>query len=468
MKADAPPRVSFNPLRRIAGDLQSERASVLPLPPGDLRPSFSRTTRFAREPLPILLDAYERHGPIFSLRIFHGAVVFMLGPAANRHVLVSNAANFRWRDGSFGDLIPLLGDGLLTTDGAYHRRARRLLLPAFHHEQVAAAVDTMVEEAGQALDEWHPGRMLDAYAWTRRLALRIAMRALLGLDPDATGEVDAAREWERALSFYGRDYFLQSLRGPRTPWAQMIDARRRLDSLLLPEIARRRREGPGEGLLGLLLHATDEAGDTLDDRQLRDQVITLLFAGHDTTTSTVAFLLHELGRHPEALERLLAEQDRVLGGRVPSASDLAGGLPELDLAVDETLRLYPPAWVGPRRAVEAFEFAGHVVPAGTPVNYCSWASHRLPDVFPDPHAFRPQRFAPEARAQMPKGAYVPFGGGSRTCIGMRFGLMEVKAIATMVLQRFGWEPWHTGPLTIRQQPTLSPRYGLPLTVTTRS
>jgi cytochrome P450 len=140
---------------------------------------------------------------------------------------------------------------------------------------------------------------------------------------------------------------------------------------------------------------------------------------------------------------------------------------DLALAIDETLRLYPPAWIGPRRNVEAFEFAGHRVPAGAPLYYCSWASHHLPDVFPEPFAFRPERFAPDRKARLPKGAYVPFGGGSRTCIGMRFGQLEINAIATTVLQRFRLEPCPGYRLRIREMPTLSPRGGLPMTVRAR-
>ncbi len=168
---------------------------------------------------------------------------------------------------------------------------------------------------------------------------------------------------------------------------------------------------------------------------MRDQAITLLFAGHDTTTSTISFLFYELARHPHERSLLIEEQQRVLGDRTPTAEDLAGGLPRLEMVLDEILRLYPPAWIGPRRGRGSFELAGVSVPAGAPVNYSSWASHRLPDVWDDPEAFVPERFAPEAKAALPKGAYVPFGGGSRTCIGMRFGQMEIRAIATMVLQR---------------------------------
>ena len=138
------------------------------------------------------------------------------------------------------------------------------------------------------------------------------------------------------------------------------------------------------------------------------------------------------------------------------------------MVLDETLRKYPPAWVGPRRALETFEFEGHTIPARAFVNYCSWASHHLPDVFAEPDEFRPERFTPEAKAAMPKGAYVPFGGGSRTCIGMRFGQLEVRTIATLILQRFTLSLPDDFQLAIRQMPTISPKDGLPMRVHARA
>jgi cytochrome P450 len=460
-----------NPLRRIAFDIRTERAarsSGVPFPPGRLNFSLPRTRAFSVNPLPTLLDCYEQYGPVFSLRLLHSPVVFMLGPEANHYMTVSHAANFRWRDGSMGDLIPLLGDGMLTIDGPYHRQSRKVMLPSFHRERIAQSADTMVEEITRALEHWAPGQRLDLYHWTRGLALRIAMRALLGLDPDRGEDLHAADEFERTLAFWGRDYLLQTLRGPFTPFAQMKRHRRALDALVYGEIARRRASGEErEDLMSVLLGATDDTGEKLSDREVRDHLVTLLFAGHDTTTSTVAFLFYELLRNPAALERLEAEIASELDGRPPTAEQLVGGLPQLEAAMDETLRLYPPAWVGPRRAAESYEFAGTQVPAGTLVNYCSWASHRLADVFPEPFAFRPERFYPDAKAALVKGAYVPFGGGSRTCIGMRFGQLEIKTIAALVLQRFRLEPMPDYKLSVRMMPTLSPRQGLPLRVAAR-
>ncbi|MGA2320979.1 MAG: cytochrome P450 [Solirubrobacteraceae bacterium] len=467
-----PALLNSSPLAVLLSDLRDERAATVPFPAGETRFSLARTRRFAEEPLPILLSCYERFGPIFTLRLFHGNVVFMLGPAANHYITVSHASNFLWRESHFRDLIGLMGDGLLTIDGEFHRRSRMIMLPAFHREHIAASVEVIAEEATRALEQLAPGATIDLYAWTRRLALRVAMRALFGLDPDGrqARSIDAAGLFEQALAFYASDYILRIFRGPFTPWARMQQAARKLDSLIYSEISRRRAGGErGEDILSLLLVAHDEDGNTLSDLQIRDEVMTLMFAGHDTTTSTVSFMFYELSRHPRIVARLLAEQKELIGDGKPTAAQLMSGeLSELEMVLEETLRKYPPAWVGPRRSIEAFEFEGRTVPARAFVNYCSWASHHLPDVFSDPEEFRPERFAPEARAALPKGAYVPFGGGSRTCIGMRFGQLEVRAIATLILSRFTLSLPEDFRLAIRQMPTISPREGLPMVVHPRS
>jgi retinoid hydroxylase len=470
--AGPPPLQTAKPLSVLLSDLRDERSATVPYPPGETRLSMTRTRRFAGEPLPMLLDAYERFGPVFTLRLFHSNVVFMLGPAANHYVTVSHASNFLWRDGHFRDLIGLMGDGLLTIDGEFHRRSRMIMLPAFHREQIAASVDVIVEETERALAQMRPGATIDLYSWTRHLAMRVAMRALFGLDPDGehARSVDAAGLFEEALSFYASDYLLRIFRGRLSPWASMQKAARRLDGVIYSEISRRRATGErGHDILSLLLDAQDEDGDTLSDGQIRDEVMTLLFAGHDTATSTVSFMFYELARHPEIVARLLAEQDRELpNGRPTQAQLLSGELVELEMVLDETLRKYPPAWVGPRRSIEPFEFEGQTVPGRAFINYCSWASHHLPDVFPQPEEFRPERFTAEARAALPKGAYVPFGGGSRTCIGMRFGQLEVRTIATVILSRCTLSLPDDFELTIRQMPTISPKAGLPVIVHPRA
>src|SRR5246127_1830195 len=167
------PMVGVSPVRILIADLRDEVRAEAPFPPGEKRPSLARTRRFAEEPLEVLLEAYERYGPIFTLRLFHSNVVFMLGPAANHYVTVSHASNFVWREGHFRDLIGLMGDGLLTIDGDFHRRSRLIMLPAFHRDHVSASYEVMCEEINRALEQMTPGATLDLYAWTRRLALRV-------------------------------------------------------------------------------------------------------------------------------------------------------------------------------------------------------------------------------------------------------------------------------------------------------
>ena len=244
----------------------------------------------------------------------------MLGPEANHFITVAHPENFHWRESSFGDLIPLLGDGLLTIDDAYHDRAREIMMPAFHREQVSAAVEAMVDEATPAVERLRPGQVVDIYEWMRGLAMRIAMRALLGLDPDEAGKGAAAAEhFERALGFYGIDFHLRLLRGPGSPWSKMVASREVLDEIVYDEIARR-RANPDDGrrdILSLLLSVRDEAGEGFSAKEVRDQVMTLMFAGHDTSTSTLTFMMHELARHPDVLAKLREEQDRVLAGATP-------------------------------------------------------------------------------------------------------------------------------------------------------
>jgi cytochrome P450 len=465
-----PPQMSANPLRRIAEDVLAEWRGRGKFPPGWTDFSWSRTLQVNGDPLPLLLGAYEEFGPIFTIRLLHSPVVFMLGPEANHFVTVAHPENFHWRESSFGDLIPLLGDGLLTIDEDYHDRARAIMMPAFHREQIEAATEAMTIEADRAIEALPVGEVVDIYEWMRNLAMRIAMRALLGLDPDEAGKGAAAAEhFERALGYYGIDFHLRLLRGPGSPWQKMNRSRAILDEIVFGEIARHRANPDPErrDILSLLVGARGEGGEAFTDREIRDQVMTLMFAGHDTSTSTLTFMLHELARHPEVTRRLHQEQDQVLDGTSPTPQQLEKEMPYLEMVLDEVLRLYPPAWIGPRRAIREFEFGGYTVPRGAYVNYCSWASHRLPEVFPEPEAFIPERFARERKAALPRGAYVPFGGGSRICIGKRFGQTEVKLVATKLLQRLRLEALPGRTMTIRQMPTLSPDGGLRMRVQPR-
>jgi cytochrome P450 len=471
MKSPAPERPPS--LRRVLADIRYECSTREPLPPGPMRFSMVRTHRFQRHTLQMLLEYYERYGPVFAFRSVHQRIVAMIGAEANHFVTVSGADHFSWRKGLFGEhLTPLIGDGLITTDGEYHDRARRIMMPAFHRRRMDAAVRVMLEEAARSIESWRPGEVVDVYRWVRDLAMSIAMRALFGFDPgEGTVGHEAAMLFERALAFYDTENVLMLLRGPGSPWAKMQRARRGLDAVILKEIENRRaRPAAGErsDTFSMLLDARDERGEGFTPQELRDQIMHLLFGGHDTTSSTLSFLMYELSRNPVVLERLLDEQDAVLAGRKPNAEELLSGLPYLSMVVAETLRLYPPVWFGPRLCVKPFEFHGFTIPAGIHVIHSSWVTHRLPEIFPNPEAFIPERFAPEARRRLPPGGYIPFGGGQRICIGKRFGQLVIKAVATAVLQRFRCELRPGYELRVSKLPTLSPEGGLPMVVRPRT
>ena len=461
---DPGPRPAFPGPRALVSDIRQANAAVRrrPLPRGDNGFSLVRTWRARHDVLELLLEGYYRYGPIYGMRIMHDREVFMIGPEANHFMLVSGRENFVWREGRLGDLITLLGDGLLTTDGAYHDTSRAIMMPSFHRDRVAASVETMVAEAEAAAERLRPGETIDIFHWTRELAMRIAMQALFGFDSDSARAGETAAHFEDGLSFHGAEYVAQLLVGPGTPYAKLLRSRRALEETVGAEISARRCSGTDRGdVLGSLLAATDEEGTGLTDEQILDHVMTLLFAGHDTTTSTVTFLAYELARNPDWMPRLAGHIDTVLGeADRPSAEQLFGGMPVLAQAIDETLRMYPPAWIGPRRSVRDYEFAGVEVPAGLPVAYSSWVSHHLPDVWDQPRRFRPERFAPEARAKLPRGAYVPFGMGPRVCIGKRFGYTEVHAVAAALLRRFQFSLPDGERIKIEQSPTLSPKGGM--------
>ncbi len=463
----------FSTLAFLANDVRQEARSLRGAgPPGDLAIDLRRTSDLnSGRLLSVLLDLYRRHGPVFETRMFHHRMTFLVGAPATAYALLEHPEQFHWREGHFGQLAPLLGDGLITTDEAYHDRARRLIMPAFHRGQIDAAVAIMAEEAEARSASWSSGEMVDVYRWTRETSLRIALRAFLAVDPDdREGGAAIALHFERALAFYGIDLYSRLLRGPGTPWARMRAARGRLDTFVHAAISKRRREGIGDrtDILSGLLRASAENADGLSDEEIRDQLVTLLFAGHDTSASTVAFVLHELARRPNLVDRLREEQERVLQGELLAACHVDGkALPELERIIDETLRRYPPVFLGARRVLADVEVEGVSIRRGSFVHVAFWATQHLEELFGEPHAFRPDRWTPEMRAALPRGAYTPFGGGSRICVGKRFGLTVVRTIVTSLLRRLDISASPGFDLRLKLEPTLSPHDGLPIGVTPR-
>ncbi len=436
-----------------------------PLPPGPTSfPHFSYQMgkELYENPLGTLMKYHREFGPVFTLRFLGLEMVFLIGPEANQQILVSEYRDFSWEKGLLGELIPFLGYGLLTTDDEDHDRARKLLAPAFYPARIKSYGERMVERAVAAVEMLDSGDIIELHGWTRKLALKIAGDVLLGMETSEEKAAFFAEHFEKGLSYYG-GYFWQSLvlRGPGTPHSRMKKHIEKLDEVIEEEIQTRRRWPPGnsQALLDLLVHAEVD-GDRLSHREIRDHLFTLLFAGHDTTAATVAWLFTLICRHPEVYNKLQNEIDEHLQGQQPTSEDLFGEMPYLDQVVKETLRLYPPAWFGPRMTNKDVEVYGHQIPAHTHVTYCSWMTHRLPELFPDPEAFDPERFTDEKFRALQPGAYVPFGRGPRTCIGMRFGELEAKIIVCVLMQRFRMELFPGQQFCVRTVPTISPREGV--------
>lgn len=463
--APSPPRFDPRITRQVVRDLREEARGRrrMPLPPGQLRPSVTWTVKTFENPLGTMLDCYERFGPVFTTRVGHQAIVWALSPQANHQITVSDADAFHWRESRFGDLWPLLGESFFAIDDTLHHQTRRVMLRKFSAQAVEEVADRVVDEVVLGVDQLASQPAADVNHWVRALAMRVAVRVLAGIETDEEREAEFGREFERALQFYGKPILAQMARGPLTPHADMLTARAAMKRFTEAEIERRRATGePGPGVLGLLLQCTDGNGEPLPTRAIRDHLTTVLFAGHDTTTATFSFMAWELGHNPRAREELAAELDEVLCGEPPRAEHLNGtALPVLERTLNETLRRFPPAWQGPRRAVRDVVLDGVPVPDGAPVHYSSWATHHLAEYYPNPMAFRPERFLPGGEVdQLPKGAYIPFGGGSRMCLGKRFAQYELRAIAAVVYQRLLLDPDPAHALEMSYTPTLGPKNGL--------
>ncbi len=434
------------------------------LPPGPTSfPHFSYEMgkQLYENPLGTLMTFYEEYGPVFTLRFLGQEMVFLIGPEANQKILVDDYRDFSWEEGLYQELIPFIGYGLLTTDDEDHDRARKLLAPAFYPAKIRSYGERMVERAVGASETLSDGELFELHGWTREVALKIAGDVLLGMNTPQHKAEYFAEHFEKGLGYYD-GYFWQTLllRGPGSHQSRMKKHVAKLDEVVKEEIEERRSwpEG-GQAILDTLVHAEAD-GERFTPEEIRDHLLTLLFAGHDTTAATVSWLFSLIGRYPEVYDKLEREIDETLEGRAPTSDDLFDDMPYLDKVVKETLRLYPPAWFGPRRARKEFSIYGHRIPANTHVAYCSWMTHRMPEIFENPEAFRPERFSDENYRALESGAYVPFGRGPRTCIGMRFGELEAKILTTILMQRFRIELFPGQQFSVRTVPTISPRHGV--------
>jgi len=366
----------------------------------------------------------------------------------------------------------LLGQGLLTSEGALHLRQRRLMQPAFHRERIAGYGETMVRYAGRAADRWKAGETIDVHKEMVALTLAIVGKTLFDADVEEEADeigkalTEALELFQRLLMVpYGE--FLEKLPIPST--LRFRSVRRRLDATIARLIAERRRNPRDrKDLLTLLLLAQDTEGDGggMTDTQLRDEAMTIFLAGHETTANAMAWTWHLLSQNPEAEGRLHGELDRVLEGRAPGVADLPR-LRYTEMVLSESMRLFPPAWILGRRAIVDHELGGYRIPAGSIVLLSQWITHRDARYFPDPVRFDPERFTAEAQAARPRFSYFPFGGGPRVCIGEGFAWMEGVLVLATIARRWRFLPVDGIPVTPAAMITLRPKSGLPMRIEAR-
>ena len=440
-------------------------------PPGPRGlPLLGNILDFRRDTLGFLQASAETHGDVSLYRLGRDEVWLLRHPDAIRDVLVTRQHAFVKGKGiQWAKLF--LGEGLLTSEGEFHTRQRRLAQPAFHRQRIGTYARAMVDHALQSRDALVPGSAVDMHAQMMSLTLGVAAKTLFDADvrteapeiADALGVIIGFFP-RFALPFAGA---LQRLPLPGN--ARFERAVATLDRVVYRLIAERRSAGTDRGdLLSMLLVAQDVEGDGtgMTDRQLRDEVMTILLAGHETTANALTWTWYLLARNPEAEARLHAELDRALGDRPPGAEDMPA-LGYVERVLAESMRLFPPAWGIGRRAVADHDVGGYTVPAGGLVAMSPYVVQRDPRWWPDPLRFDPDRFLPEARAARPRFAYFPFGGGARQCIGESFAWMEgVLILATLARRRrFRLAPG------ARVEPqaliTLRPRHGMPMTVEER-
>src|SRR5262245_16319822 len=432
-------------------------------PPGPKgRPFLGNMLEFSRDVLRYYIEWSREYGDIVALQFAGWPAVLLNNSDYAEYVLVRNHRNFIKFPLFFRQVRAIFGQGLLTSEGEFWHRQRRLAAPAFHAQRVAGYGAVMVQDTERMLATWRPSELRDVHSDMMALPVRIAARTT------SHTEVEHAVPWIGATLKTSAEEIAVRVRRPfiipdviPTPSnVRYVRGLRRVDRLVTTIIKERQAQGGDRGdLLSMLMLARDDEGRPMTERQLRDEVITLLLAGHETTALALSWTWYLLSQNPDVDTKLTAELREVLGGRAPAVSDLPR-LRYTEQVVTEAMRLYPPAWGFGREAIADCEIGGYAVLAGTTVIISPWLSHRDPRYFEEPLKFRPERWAGNFAARLPRFAYIPFGGGPRICIGNRFAMMEAVLILATVAQRFHVEWQRDRPVVPLPSITLRPKDGV--------
>jgi cytochrome P450 len=427
--------------------------------------------QFRRDPLALFQTLARQYGDIARFPFGPFPAWLVSRPDLVHQMLVEDAGKFYKTRALKRALGPSLGNGLLLNDGESWRRQRRLVQPAFHMKRIEAYGQVMVDFAQRMLDEWKPGQTREINHDMMKLTLGVVAKTLF--DADVSDKADRIGDaitvgLETTNKQFGRIINLPD-------WVPTRDNRRAkralktLDEVIMGFIHARRASGEDKGdLLSMLLLSVDaEAGGSMTDRQVRDEVFTLFAAGHETTANTLTWTWYLLSQNPRVEAKLHEELDRVLGGRPPTMGDLPQ-LPYTDVVIKESMRLYPPAWTVARQVMAPVTMGGFTIPAGETIFASQWVSHRDPRYFKDPEQFVPERWDGGFEKSLPKGAYFPFGAGPRICIGNTFALMEARLVLAAMAQHY--QPRLAPGQVIATEPliTLRPRYGMKMIVESRA
>jgi cytochrome P450 len=441
-------------------------SAVQTIPPVPGLPLLGNLIAFRRDRL-ALQDEAARLGPIARVQLAHIPLYMVTDADLAHQVLVEQAASLE-KSAGLNFLRPMLGDGLLLSEGAAHKRHRKLLAPAFAPKRLAGYGDVMVEETRRQVARWQHGQRIDLAQHMMEMTLAIAGKTMFGADvrKDAAAVAEGLELGMHAQQAALRSPLQLSYEWPLPRHRQMRRAVKILDEVVYRLIAEGRARGTDRGdVLSILLLARDEDdGKGLTDQQVRDEVMTLLLAGHETTANALTWAWYELARNPDALARLTAEL-APFGTRALTTDDLPA-LPWTLAVIEEAMRLHPPAYMMGRQTIEPITVGGHRLPTGAIVVISIRGIHRRSDYYPRPHAFEPERMLPEAKKARPRHHYLPFGAGPRVCIGSHFALLEGQlALASMAQHasirlastRVDYEP----------MVTLRPRGGMPAIVELR-
>jgi cytochrome P450 len=425
--------------------------------------------QFARRRLPFLVESAQRYGDIVLFKVGNERIYLLNHPDFIRDVLVTNQKNFT-KSRALVRAKKVLGEGLLTSEGEFHLRQRRLAQAAFHRDRIAAYARSMVACAERTRSRWKTGETLDIHEEMMRLTLAIVAQTLFSADVEGeAAEIGEALTTTFAAFNIGVLPFSELIEMLPLPYMKRFNsARARLDATIYRIIDDRRASGEDKGdLLSMLLVAQDEAADggAMTDLQIRDEAMTIFLAGHETTANALTWTWYLLSQHPEVEARFHRELEAI-EGRLPTPDDFTR-LPYTRMILAESMRLYPPAWAVGRRAIADFEIGGYRVPARSMVLTSQYITHRDPRFYSVPERFDPDRWLPEAVAARPKFAYFPFGGGTRICIGEHFAWMEGVLVLATIGQSYRLRYTRTKAPEIDPKITLRPRDGMPMRIERR-